>query len=64
MAKKSSADEQPKKSIAITIKGSEEWRDWVNRGAKHCRRSVAVAIDDALVLYFKKSGFNEPPPER
>jgi len=49
---------------ALTIKGSMEWRAWVDRGAKHCRTDVAKLVDAALVSHLKAQGFAEPPPER
>jgi hypothetical protein len=52
------------KPTAVTVKGSPEWREWVNRGAKHCRTEVAKVIDAALVDYFKARGFTEEAPER
>jgi hypothetical protein len=52
------------KPTAITVKGSPEWREWVNRGAKHCRTEVAKVVDAALVDYFKARGFAEEAPER
>lgn len=52
------------KPTAITVKGSQEWREWVNRGAKYCRTEVAKVVDAALVDYFKARGFTEEAPER
>jgi hypothetical protein len=52
------------KPTAVTVKGSPEWREWVNRGARHCRTEVAKVIDAALVDYFKARGFTEEAPER
>jgi hypothetical protein len=50
--------------IALTIRGSIEWRAWVDRGAEHCRTDVAKAVDAALIEYFKGRGFTEAPPKR
>lgn len=49
---------------ALSIKGTLAWREWVDRGAKHCRTDVAKLIDAALVEYLKARGFDEPAPER
>jgi hypothetical protein len=62
--KKVAAREPTNKPTAITVKGSPEWREWVNRGAKHCRTEVAKVVDAALVDYFKARGFTEEAPER
>ena len=39
-------------------------RDWINRGARHCRLDVAKLIDLAVISYLHEQGFTEPPPER
>jgi hypothetical protein len=49
---------------AMTIKGREEWRMWVERAAKYCRTDVAKLVDAALVEYLKQRGFDETPPLR
>jgi hypothetical protein len=49
---------------ALTIRGSREWREWVNRGAGHCRTDVAKLVDAALVRYLREQGFTEEPPKR
>ena len=59
---KSSA-EGPKSNV-VSIRGSEEWRDWVGRLADHSRLKVADVIDRALLAYAKQEGFNEPAPRR
>lgn len=62
--KKTPARSATDKPTAITVKGTAEWREWVNRGAKHCRTEVAKVVDAALVDYFKGRGFTEEAPER
>jgi hypothetical protein len=49
---------------ALTIKGTLEWRAWVDEGAEHCRTDVAKLVDAALVHYLKAQGFLKPPPKR
>ena len=49
---------------ALTIKGTPEWRKWVDRGADHCRTDVAKLVDAALIEYLKVKGFVEAPPKR
>jgi hypothetical protein len=51
-------------TIAVTLRGSEEWKEWVERLADHCRSDVAKTIDRALVLLAKSEGFTEEPPAR
>jgi hypothetical protein len=50
--------------LALTIRGSVEWREWVQRGADHCRTDVAKLVDAALIRYLKEQGFTEQPPKR
>jgi hypothetical protein len=37
------------KGIVITIKGSPEWRDWVNRGSDAPRLSAERMVDVAAI---------------
>jgi hypothetical protein len=48
----------------VTIKGRQEWREWLDRAARFCRTDVAKLVDAALVEYLKQRGFDEPPPWR
>ncbi len=57
-------DKWDRKPMAIQMRGSDEWRAWVEQGAKHIGLKVPSLIDQALRLYFKENGFTEPPPER
>lgn len=52
------------KPTVVTIKGNPEWRDWVDKGARHCRTDVAKLIDAAVVDYLRARGFTEEAPER
>ncbi len=52
------------KPMAFTIRGSAEWREWVERGAEHCRTDVAKLVDAALLSYLRGQGFTEAPPKR
>lgn len=49
---------------ALTIRGSKEWRAWLERGAKFCRTDSSKLIDIAVAHHLKNQGFDEPPPER
>jgi hypothetical protein len=61
---KKSARASVRQPTAITIRGSKEWRDWVERGSEHCRTDSSKLIDIALAFYLKAQGFNEPAPKR
>jgi acyl-CoA-binding protein len=62
--KASKAVEPGRKPTALTIKGSLEWRAWVEKGAKACRTDVAKLVDASLVDYLKSRGFDDEPPAR
>lgn len=49
---------------AITVRGSKEWREWLERGADHCLTDVAKLVDVAVSQYLKSQGFEEPRPKR
>lgn len=48
----------------VGIKGTDAWKQWVERGAKHAGMSVSTLVDQSLRAYLKKAGFTEAPPER
>lgn len=60
------ATDVPKiKQNVLSIRGSEEWREWVHHFCDHVRmKSASDLIDQALVEHAKRMGFNEPPPKR
>ena len=47
---------------AITIRGSAEWKDWLERFAVHWRSRPTVTIDQVLAALAREEGFEEPPP--
>jgi hypothetical protein len=66
MAKKpkSKAPASDRPSIAVTLRGSQEWKAWIEAGARFCRTDVAKLLDSAVVDYLKARGFDQPAPER
>lgn len=52
-----------RRESVIGLKGLPEWKVWLARLAEHRRLSMADVIDQALVDYAAKYGF-EPPPKR
>lgn len=65
--KKKPSDLRPasiRQPTAITIRGSKEWRSWLERGAEHCRTDTSKLLDIAAAHYLKSQGFDEPPPKR
>lgn len=51
-------------AIAVTLRGSPEWKSWVEDLADHCRLDVAKVIDRALIDYARKEGFKAEAPQR
>jgi hypothetical protein len=67
MARKKAARPRPaqqRRTIAVTLKGSEEWKEWVEAGARFCRTDVAKLFDASVVHYLKSRGFEQEAPER
>jgi hypothetical protein len=55
----------PKAStIAVTLRGSPEWKAWVEALARHARLDVAKVIDRALIDFAEKEGFDQEAPQR
>jgi hypothetical protein len=59
-----SRDTWTRKPLILQMRGSEKWKDWVERAAKFNRTTVANMIDMALTKFVRDSGFKEEPPER
>jgi hypothetical protein len=59
----SAARPAPRRTV-LTIKGTEEWKDWLERLSKYLRTPTSTIVDHALLKYAKDQGFNEAPPDR
>ena len=46
---------------AITIRGSQEWKDWLEQFALKLRSKPTSVIDRALAKLAEQEGFPEPP---
>jgi hypothetical protein len=66
MAKKTA--KQPatpdRRRTVLTIKGSEEWKAWLERFAEFLRTPASTVVDHALVRYAKEAGFKDEAPMR
>ena len=60
------AKKKPSKSkvTVLGIRCSEEWRDWLDQLAEHCRLNKVDVVDIAVVEYAKRVGFEPKPPKR
>jgi hypothetical protein len=73
MAKKKSSSEtneaemsakKPKGFALPPVRGSEDWKGWVERLAEFDRSSLPDLLDRALVAYAKQIKFKDAPPRR
>jgi hypothetical protein len=53
----------PRRTV-LTIKGTDEWRVWLEGLGKHLRTPTSTIVDHALVRYAKEVGYDVPAPER
>jgi hypothetical protein len=64
--KRSSAPPQPvpiqPTPNAITIRGTDEWKGWLERFAAKMRSKPTAIIDLALAKLAEQERFEEPPP--
>jgi hypothetical protein len=62
--KKAKAPEPSRRPVAVTIKGNEAWKGWLEEAASFCRLSVSALVDVSVTQYAKAQGFTKRPPER
>lgn len=52
-----------RRETVLGLKGTPEWKTWLEEFAGHCRLSMADTIDQALAEHAEGKGFR-PPPKR
>lgn len=62
MAKPKKKPPAEKRPTVLSVKGTEEWREWVQEVAAHARTDTAKLLDHLLTEYAKKNGIKPPPP--
>jgi hypothetical protein len=45
----------------VALKGSLEWKAWLDGFAGHCRLGLADTIEQSLLSYAKERDFQGPP---
>jgi hypothetical protein len=45
----------------VALKGSPEWKAWLDSFSGHCRLGLADTIEQSLVYYAQERGFRGPP---
>lgn len=53
----------PRRTV-LTIKGTDEWRTWLEELAEFLRTPTSTLVDHALVDYAKAKGFKKEAPLR
>jgi ribosomal protein L16 Arg81 hydroxylase len=53
-----------RRRTVLTIKGTEEWREWLEALSRQLREPVSTAVDKAIVMYAKANNFDREAPER
>jgi hypothetical protein len=51
----------PERATVVALKGTREWKMWLDRFATHCRLGLADTIEQSLLTYSKERGFRSPP---
>ncbi len=49
------------RETVVALKGTPEWKAWLDGFALHCRLRLADTIEQSLMCYAKERGFRGPP---
>jgi hypothetical protein len=61
--KKSPPEPGPRRTV-LTIKGTDEWREWLEGLGEFLRTPTSTVVDHALVRYAKEVGYDKEAPRR
>jgi hypothetical protein len=50
-----------RRETVVAIKGSTEWKSWLDEFSLHCRLGLSDTIEQSLVYYAQARGYSEPP---
>ncbi len=53
----------PRQTV-LTIKGTPEWKAWLDELGDHVRMPASTIVDQALVKYARDMGFAKDAPKR
>jgi hypothetical protein len=53
----------PVRETVVALKGTREWKSWLDGFSGHCRLGLADTIEQSLVTYAQERGYR-PPPKR
>jgi hypothetical protein len=51
----------PRRETVVAIKGSMEWKSWLDGFSSHCRLGLSDTIEQSLVYYAEERGYSDPP---
>ena len=51
----------PPRETVVALKGSPEWKAWLDGFAGHCRLGISDTIEQSLLCYARERGFEQPP---
>jgi hypothetical protein len=53
--------EGPARESVVALKGSREWKVWLDGFANHLRLGLASTIEQSLLWYAKQHDYKRPP---
>ena len=53
--------EGPSRETVLAMKGSPEWKAWLDAFAGHCRLGLADTIEQSLLHYARQRDYGVPP---
>ena len=51
----------PARETVVALKGSQEWKLWLDEFSGHCRLGLADTIEQSLLRYANERVFRVPP---
>ncbi len=51
----------PAREAVVALKGSAEWKAWLDGFANHCRLGLADTIEQSLLFYSEDRKYGRPP---
>jgi hypothetical protein len=51
----------PRRETVVALKGSTEWKSWLDGFSLHCRLGLSDTIEQSLICYAERRGYRGPP---
>lgn len=51
----------PPRETVVALKGSSEWKAWLDEFASHCRLGLADTVEQSLLWFARERDFRAPP---